>query len=201
MIQKRFTSIAFTAALGALTLGALATAPVQAQTAAAPVRGVLGLAATFGGDDLVTTQYTNGSSSTISAGGLLQIKLGAEFQLAPQFALQTTVGYHFDRRTASNGDVTFERYPLEALAFYQLGPQFRLGAGLRSALNPKLSGTGAASSIGNNSFSSKLAAVVEAEYAFSPVMSVTFRAVNEKYTFANQTINGSHGGIGINFYF
>jgi hypothetical protein len=46
-------------------------------------------------------------------------------------ALQATIGWQGDSVSASNGDVTFTRYPIELLGFYHGIPNWRIGAGAR----------------------------------------------------------------------
>lgn len=189
----------------ALALGAAGAAQAQSAYGNSPgssgVRGVLGLGFTFGGDDLAKVAFVNGGSQTISAGQLVDLKIGAEFPLMQGWSAQTTIGYHFDRVSANNGTVTFQRFPIEGLAFYRLAPQFKLGAGVRLATSPQLSGSGAAGAVGSTNFSSKVGVVVEGEYAFSSQLGLNVRAVSEKYGVGNTTVDGSHVGIGLNYYF
>ncbi len=166
------------------------------------MRGVMGLDFTFGGDKLDTATYTNGVNRDITAGGLMQLKGGAEFQLAPQWSLQATIGYHVDRAGANNGSITFQRFPLEAIAFYQVAPQFRLGAGLRAALSPNFSQSGVAGNA-NLDLTTKVGFVIEGEYMFSPQFGLSVRGVSEKYGVSGYsgTIDGSHAGIGMRYHF
>lgn len=164
------------------------------------VRGVVSMGFTFGGDEFGTVTYDNGDTKKITAGGLINFKGGVEFPITQDWTLQTTIGYHFDKANAKNGNASFQRFPLEGLAFYNATPQFRVGAGLRAALSPKFSVSG---DLGNLSgdYSTKLGFVVEGEYLFSPHFGLSVRGVSEKYGVGNTTINGSHGGFGLNYYF
>ncbi len=198
-----FKSVAALAALSLCTIsGAYAqTAKPAMNNGSLSVRGVVSMGFTFGGDELVNATYQNGDTKKINAGGLINFKGGVEFPVAQDWTVQTTIGYHFDKVNASNGSITFQRFPLEGIAFYQFAPQFRAGAGLRAALSPKLSGSGVAGGLGSNDYSTKLGFVVEGEYLFSQHFGLSVRGVSEKYGVGNQTINGSHGGFGLNYYF
>jgi Tfp pilus assembly protein PilZ len=180
--------------------GNVAYAQTTKSNGSLTVRGVAGMGLTFGGEKLATATYTNGTSIDIKAGDLAQFKVGAEFAVAKDWAIQTTIGYHTARANASNGGITFQRFPLEGLMFYQATPAFRIGAGLRAALSPKLSGSGV-TNIGSYSFNTKPGVVLEGEFTLGSNYGITLRAVGEKYGIGNTTIDGSHGGIGFNFYF
>jgi hypothetical protein len=189
------------AVIAAISLCAVSGAFAQSAKPAdnGGIHGVVGFGATFGGEDLVTVVYTDGKTATLKSGGVVQFKGGMEFGLAKDWALQTTIGYHFDKVNASNGSVTFQRFPLEGIVFYSVAPQFRIGAGLRKALSPKLSGTGFVS--GSADLGSKVGVVLEGEYLPTPSLGITVRAVSEKYTVGNESFNGNHGGIGLNYHF
>ncbi|MBN1208811.1 MAG: hypothetical protein JXB05_28390 [Myxococcaceae bacterium] len=90
-----------------------------------------------GGETMAEFVYTDGSTKSIKAGGLLQAGAGLiiDFSGIP-LQLQSTVSYHFDTLEASNGDASFSRWPVEALGFYKIG-DFRLGGGLQYVVAPK----------------------------------------------------------------
>ena len=108
-----------------------------------------------------------------------------------------------------NGNQRFSRWPLEAIALYSVAPQFRLGIGARYASSAKFTSDGAGY-VGNADFSSRLGAVFMGEWLITPSMGLQLRYVNEKYKVdgidnngdpVRATIDGSHGGIGFNYYF
>jgi hypothetical protein len=196
----------FTLAL--LAAAAFAPSLSQAQQAAAPApspfRGLIGFAYTSGGDSLATAVYEGGSSKTIKAGGSANFYGGFEFSFKDlPVNLQATIGWHYDRTAASNGNIVFARYPLEALAMYRANESIRLGAGLRYATSPSLSGSGAVSNIGTTEFDPSVGTILKAEYLFSGGYGVELRSVNEHYKVKGNgnSVDGSHFGIGINVYF
>jgi hypothetical protein len=189
--------LAFTAMFA--TLGA-----AQAQTAVdgpLPVRLLLGVGVSGGGDRLVSAQYEDGSTVNLHAGGLVYLTAGVDYHILPEFSLQGTINYHVDSADARNGEIRFERYPIELIAYYQPNPVFRVGGGLRWVSGPKLTGSGLASDL-SVSFEKTRSAVVEAEYFVDADLGIKLRYVNETYKApGRKDIDGSHVGLSANFYF
>lgn len=189
-------------------IAALAIASAShAQNAAIPARtvhGFVGIGASAGGDKLATASYTNGDSASIRAGSGVTFTGGLDFRINEQFSAQTSVNFHVDNQSARNGDLRFQRFPIEALAFYHINQNWKIGTGLRYVSGAKLSGSGAGE-IDDVKFDSTLSGVVEAEYLFSPQFSLKVRYVNEKFEVKDQYYEGeakaNHVGISGNFYF
>jgi opacity protein-like surface antigen len=187
-----------TRSLAALALAACASLPAMA---ADGIRPVIGATLTGGGDTLATVYYTNGSAKDVKSGGLIHMFGGAEYRKG-QFALQATLGYHVDNTSASNGSVSFSRMPLEVLGFWQPSDKWRLGGGLRKAISPELSSSGAASSLGNFSFEADVGFVLQAEYFLGgDKISTYLRYVSEDYTTNGASLSGNHVGLGLAYRF
>jgi hypothetical protein len=187
----------------ALMVPLFAQAQAQAQTIPPPdqpVRFLLGMGVSGGGDKLASGQYDDGSTVDIRAGGLVYLTAGIDYHIVPEFSLQGTINYHVDDASAWNGDFRFERYPVELIAYYQPNPVFRVGGGVRYALSPRLTSNGNAPEA-NASYDSKTAAVAEAEYFVEPTMGIKLRYVHETFRARGREIDGSHVGISANFYF
>ena len=176
-----------------------------------PIHPLLGIALTAGGDKIASATYTDGYTKDISAGGLVYLYGGVEFHPKDsRFGFQATIGYHVDNTTARNGDQRFQRWPIEAIALFNVAPKFRVGVGARYAASAKFTSDGDAYQ-GNGDFSSQIGAVVLGEWLITPSMGVQLRYVNEKYKawvytpeddqVHRHTYDGSHGGIGFNYYF
>lgn len=167
------------------------------------VQPVLGFGLTGGGETLLTVPFADGSSESISSGGLVHLYAGLRLPLAPQFALQATIGYHVDDVSASNGSVRFSRFPVELLGQFDIAPQVRLNGGVRFATGSKVTTSGVVSStVPNTSFSASPGLVLEGEYLFSDNISVALRYVNETYKAPNGVkIDGSHVGGYVKFMF
>jgi hypothetical protein len=166
-----------------------------------PVHPLVGVAITAGGDKLSEVDYVHGGSRDITAGGLVQVWGGVEWHEAGSpFGVQATIGYHFDNASADNGSQRFDRIPLELIGLYSLAPKFRLGVGLRYAAAARFHSDGAGY-VGNYSFKSEVAPMVVGEWLITPSVGVQLRYVHETYKLDGYSIDGSHGGVGVNYYF
>ena len=187
------------AALAAATL-----VPTLANAAAdtgSPLHPLIGLALTGGGDKLSSVEFSNGGSRDITAGGLVQVWGGVEYrEQGSPFAFQGTFGYHFDNTSADNGSQRFERFPLELIALYSFDPKFRLGVGARYATSAKFKSSGAGD-VGNFSFKSQIAPMLLGEWLITPSWGLQVRYVHETFKIDGVSIDGSHGGVGVNYYF
>ncbi|WP_137937584.1 hypothetical protein [Chitinivorax sp. B] len=120
---------------------ALVSAPAMADEAKAgrSFFGLVSTGITYGGDTMGYMEYTNGSRADLKGGGLFQ--LGGGFMFRPHgapYSLIGTINYHVDRANAKNGEATFDRKPLELIGYYHLDRNWRIGAGVRRVLDPKL---------------------------------------------------------------
>lgn len=203
-----------------LALAAAALAPTLAHAGLDsdnPLHPLVGIALTGGGDKLSSVEYENGTSSDVTAGGLVQLYGGVEFhQKDSPFGFQATFGYHVDNNSASNGSQRFQRWPIEAIALFNVAPKFRLGVGARYASSPKFTSDGAGY-VGNADFKAHVGAIVMGEWLITPSMGLQLRYVHETYKIGGScyygsdgnidlcqapvTIDGSHGGVGFNYYF
>jgi opacity protein-like surface antigen len=185
----------------AVLAAAFGSAAAQTQ-APASVKPLIGFGLTFGGDTLVSGSYSNGDSWKISSGGLFVFYGGAEFRVSDQFAVQGTLGYHFDRVNGDNGSVRFSRVPLDVVGLYKVNPQVRLGGGFEHVSSPKVSGSGVLGGI-NGEFKASTALLLEGEYMFSDKLGVKGRYVGHKFKAANGagSVNGDHIGVLMNYYF
>jgi hypothetical protein len=197
-----------TAALAAAALApTLAHAGLDSDN---PIHPLVGVALTAGGDKLASVEYINGGSRDITAGGLVYVYGGAEYhEKGSPFGFQATIGYHFDNTSADNGNQRFQRWPIEGIALFNVAPKLRIGVGARYAMSAKFTSDGAGYG-GNADFKSRLGGVLVGEWLITPSMGLQLRYVDEKYkvqatsgdgTVSDLTIDGSHGGIGFNYYF
>ena len=185
-------------------LAAAAIAPTLAQAAmdtTNPVHPLIGVAITGGGDKLASVEFSSGGSRDITAGGLVQIWGGVEYrEQGSPFAFQGTFGYHFDNTSADNGSQRFERFPIELIGLYSFDPKFRVGVGARYATGAKFKSSGAGD-VGNFSFKSQLAPMLMGEWLVTPSVGLQLRYVHETFKINGVSIDGSHGGVGVNYYF
>lgn len=159
----------------------------------------------FGGDTLATVTFTDGSTQSIKANQGYYFGVGASIILGDSRDLEVegAVSYKEDVITATNGEVTFSRVPLDALVFYRFPQHIRVGGGLTYHLNPKVSGSGLASNL-NLGFDDALGWVLQAEYLLPPYSPRTPKmTVGARYTVIDyKTSTGAtakSNGVGITF--
>ena len=167
-----------------------------------PYRFFLGGGLTAGGDRLVTARYIYGSDESLHAGGTLQVHGGLEFRVAPSLTMALSIGYHVDAIDTFWGSTWFARVPVEGLAHFQLDRNWRIGGGIRYAIDPTLSSDGDAPDV-HEHFRSSVSPVIEIEYLFNPHLGLKLRAVNERYKSKAglPTVDGDHVGLILNYYF
>jgi len=179
------------------------TYPAPANTASAnPARFLLGMGLSAGGDELAKAHYEDGTNVNLHGGGLIYFTAGVDYHFTPTFSVQGTVNYHVDRANARNGDVKFERIPVELIGYYQPNPGWRVGGGVRYSNSPKLSGSGIGSGL-DLDFDSSTGAIIETEWFTSAHVGFKVRYVNEKLKPRGgyAEIDGSHVGVSANYYF
>ena len=167
-----------------------------------PVRPIVGIGLTYGGETLAEVTYNNGWTEKIKSGGLFVAHAGAEFRLGDLVDLQATVGYHVDSSDARNGGLRFSRYPVDVIALFRVAPQFRLGFGFQHVNSAKLAGSGDLDNIAVD-YKSATGGLVEGEYLCWPGFGVKVRGVSLKYrpSDGGQRVDGSHLGVLLNYYF
>ena len=103
----------------------------------------------FGGTDLATVTYTDGSSADLRAGEGLLVGVGGHYRPTKRspWDVSLMAGYKYDRAGGSNGGVSFERVPIELIGSYQWSNGIRLGAGPVYHTDVSLNGGGFISDI------------------------------------------------------
>lgn len=92
--------------------------------------GVVGGSIEFGGDDIGTVFFTDGSSQDITAGDGVGGEIGIFGRPAPApFALRATLGFKYATSQASNADINVNRLVFNLIGTHEVG-QFRYGGGL-----------------------------------------------------------------------
>lgn len=192
-----------------ISIVALATAATAAvaQTQEPAVRFYSSAGLSFGGDELISVPYTDGTTSSVKAGGGYMLNVGVAVALADKVDGVVTVGYHSASASASNGDVSFKRTPVELLGFYALDKNWRVGGGLRSAGSAQLTGSGVASNLGTIDYNNSMGTVLEVQYLMDKNSQSRARwGVSGRYvmeSFEKKTTktsyNGNHLGLSVIF--
>jgi len=192
-----------------VVIAAALTCCMAAQAEESRVRFFGSVGAGFGGDELASGTYTNGNTFSIKAGNGATLAAGVSIPVSDLVDVQLSVGYQSTSTNASNGDISFKRYPVEALGFYKLNSNWRVGGGLRSATSAKLSTSGVAGMLGSYDFTPSVGVVLEAQYLFDKganqrgQFGLSGRYVSESFE-ENSTkakFNGNHVGFSLVFYY
>ena len=159
---------------------------------------------THGGDDIMKVHFERGSSEKITAGGEALLGAGALIPLTPSTDLQLTLNYHFDNATAKNGDISFTRYPLDALVFHH-NDQHRFGLGVSMHLSPEIEVDIDGQGKQTVEFDQQLGYVLEYNFAASEKIWLGLRYTDIEYTVSSpdtgETVDGSHFGLMLHFLF
>jgi hypothetical protein len=180
----------------------------------AAIKWLIGFGLTYGGEKLaeVEVEYDGDTDDQDLRGGdLITVATGMVVYLPrPEWSIQTTIGYHFDEVSADNGEIRFDRYPLELIPFYNFR-KHRIGAGLSYHLSPKLN----LKEIGGPKvkFDDALGWLVEYDYSFSGwenggfVLGMRYLWINYDIGKVNGTpasggnVDGNHVGVHVDFMF
>jgi hypothetical protein len=85
----------------------------------------------YGGDDLATLEFTDGSSQDIKAGQGVTIALGGHYRAAESpFSVRGTVGYKYVTTQASNADISVGRTVFEVVGNYLWDSGWWIGGGI-----------------------------------------------------------------------
>ena len=164
---------------------------------------------TAGGKTIFKGRYTDDTKIEVNAGSLVDLRFGFNYNLRPTIDLQSTLGLHNDGTWATNGNVSFTRYPLEVMGFYQLNNSYRIGVGLRKSLSAKLTTEGFADYVTSADYKSSVGNVLEFQYLLGKnnpeskaKTALNFRFVKENFTEKTYgyKVKGNHIGFGVIFY-
>lgn len=115
--------------------------------AQSPLRGAVRLGGEYGGERVIEFQYEDGSTPDVTAGGGLLLTIGGGTTVLTRgtHALDAQVNVGLKYRTippANNQEVTWLRFPVEALFFYRAPIGLRVGGGATVHLANTLKASG-----------------------------------------------------------
>jgi len=168
-------------------------------------RPVFGFGFTGGGDAVLSppVQYSDGTTDQLYAGSGIHIFGGIEYQAVQGLFWRTTLGYHFTSTApATNGDISFSRFPLELTLHTYIAPDLTIGGGLRKSLGVSVTGTGAVSNV-NYAMDSNTGWLIQGEYEFNADISLALRLVRETFRVRSTLLDldAGHVGVYLNFVF
>jgi outer membrane protein with beta-barrel domain len=186
-----------------LALALAAAAFIATSARAADVRPMLKAGLDTGGDKLLTVTFTDGSTKTIRANEGLFVGVGASIvNETKDMEAELSLSAKFATISANNGDVTWTRFPLDALVFYRF-PSFRVGGGLTYHMNPKVSSSGVALIPSDVQIDNALGYVLQADYRFGEKIGLGLRYTGLEYKLhsasAGTSATSKSNGVGIVF--
>jgi hypothetical protein len=154
----------------------------------------------FGGEELAHVSFSDGGMSTIKAGQLATFSGGLIYHPAAPWTLEATIGYKFDKKSASNGTIEFTRIPLDLVASFVVGGAMRLGAGPTIHLSPTFHCDAAVcGGEANISLSNSIGVIAQWAYGFSHgarSFDVGFRYTHMRYSSPDvASFDGSSMGL------
>ena len=178
-------------------LTSLAMAPLDIQ--ALEIRPLIKAGVDFGGETIVTAEFTNGDTQEINANEGFYLGAGAAIlDDARNLEYHLTIAYKFAVIEGGNGDIDWTRVPLEALVFYRFR-SVRVGGGLTYHLSPQLEGSGVVGGL-DVDFKDALGAVLQVDWRISTTI-----ALGGRYTLLEYEAKGASSGstksngVGITF--
>ncbi|MFL6551557.1 MAG: hypothetical protein ACJ8OJ_22915 [Povalibacter sp.] len=98
----------------------------------------------YGGDDIASVNFTDGSSQDIKAGQGISLAMGAHYRSSADspFSVRGTVGYKYVTTAATNADISISRTVFEVLGNYAWDNGWWVGAGITRHNNIKFDGDG-----------------------------------------------------------
>jgi hypothetical protein len=183
-----------------LVLALLGAAALPAAAHAADLRGVFVGGFDTGGDKLLTVTFTDGTTDSIRANQGLYLGGGISvLNDTKDIEFQTTLAIKYDGVSASNGDATFTRIPLDALVFYRW-ERVRVGAGLTYVMSPKVKTSGIPPVDLNVTLDNAVGGLLQVDYLLGRV-AIGLRYTALDYKFQGNTIKASGAGLTFSFTF
>ena len=193
----------FTGLRSFIALSAAAAALAAAPAHAVDVRPMLKAGYDTGGDKLLTVTFTDGSTKSIRANEGLFVGAGASIvNDTKDIEAELSLSAKFTAVSASNGDVTWTTFPLDALVFYRF-PNVRVGGGLTYHINPKISSSGVTLVPSDVQVDNALGYVLQADYRFGEKIGLGLRYTGLEYKLHSASTGASatkkSNGVGLVF--
>ena len=98
----------------------------------------------YGGDELLTLQFTNGEEQVMLAGQGGYASIGGELRLAnvDYLALRATVGIKYNTTAADNANIAFTRIPVNIVPHFYFDEMIHVGVGITTHQRVRLNGDG-----------------------------------------------------------
>lgn len=149
----------------------------------------------YGGDELVTTNFTNGQRISDRAGNLFSLAFGGTKAYSDTVVGQFSIGAKTDIVNNSNPEVTWVRFPLNTTLFYRQA-KYRVGLGLTVHFSPKLKGTGVASNI-TTDFKDAIGGIFEVDFNIGKTFlwGLRYTRIDYQSKIGDRRMNGDSLGL------
>jgi len=132
-----------------------------------------------GGDDVLTVNFTDGTSRDIQAGEFLSVGLGVAWDMGEYLESRLYAGWLGDDVSATNGNVKLNRWTSNFMLFLKAGG-WRFGGGAAYHWDVKLDGSGDATNASAD-FEDAFGVVAEVDYYFTENAYVGLQYLNMDY--------------------
>ena len=163
----------------------------------------------FGGDDMGTLKYEDGSDSDVTSGGGYTLGAGLKVSFdAKPYGVKTSVNYHGDSATAENADITFDRFEFSVMPYYQLNENVNVAVGVsyHTGVEYEVDFEGTE----NFEFDAAIAWMAEFEYMSSRNLAFSLRGTvvdyevaehNDRSVSSTENVSGNNLGIFMTYSF
>jgi hypothetical protein len=132
-----------------------------------------------GGDDVITLNFTDGSSRDMQAGEFLSLGAGVAWDIGSVMETRLYAGWKGDEVSATNGSVKLNRWTSNFMLLFKAGG-WRFGGGVAYHWDVKLDGSGDATNA-SAEFDDAIGAVAEIDYYFNEYAYVGLQYLNIEY--------------------
>jgi len=167
---------------------------------------VFGVGADFGGEELGTVSYSDGTSASVKANNGIVFNAGCIIANGEgsAFSTQMTLGYKSGGPRVWSREVNWSAVPLEVIELYRSGST-RLGLGISYQINPQLN-VSLPSSTFANKYNNALGTIVQIGWVPAKEhYSIDLRFTSIKFQSSDvqnaPVIDGNVGGVYLNYYY
>jgi hypothetical protein len=197
--------------LAALTMTAQVKATESETQSSFTIKPIVEMGLAFGGDDVGTLEYENGDSIDVTSGG--GAFFGGGFDVGfngKPYGVLLTASYQGDSASASNAEVSFDRFVMNAMPYIRVNDKIAFSAGVtfHNSVEYEMDYYGTETA----EFDSASGLVAEIRYLASEQWIVSGRATLIDYSiskfngydvssYAEETLSGNNLGIFVTYAF
>jgi len=148
-----------------------------------------------GGDELIIDNYSNGAKDSSNAGDLFSFAIGGTKSFTKNIEGQLSIGVKSNIINTTEPEVTWVRYPLNAIVFYR-SETYRIGLGITTHFSPKLKGNGVASNI-SEGYKDAIGGLFEVDFTINKhfLWGIRYTSINYESNLRNRNVKGNSLGL------